>query len=168
MVKCELSLGQSLTARLGYFRIPFRITRTICEVCLSMVRGMPSRIHRSTAGQQPIPEDRDVARHFTKGCETDLVSAQEAARRLGVAVSSLYDWLNQSDCGEFVIRGEPVTIDYFQTGGRGQGRIHLENKEVERLKELFRVRPRKYAPRRQPAKHQAYPGITVELGRPPP
>lgn len=135
-----------------------------------MVRGMPSRIHRSTAGQQPIREDPDVARAHSagdKGCETDLVSAQEAARRLGIAVSSLYDWLNRSDYGEFVIRGEPVTIDYFQTGSRGQGRIRLETREVERLKDLFRVRPRKHLPRRPFAKHQAYPGITVELGRPP-
>ena len=130
---------------------------------------MLRRIHRSTAGQQPIREEPDLARAQAAGdgSESDLVSAQEAARRLGIAVGSLYDWLNQSDCGEFVIRGEPVTINYFQTGGRGQGRIRLEIREVERLKDLFRVRPRKDVPRRPLTKHQAYPGITVELGRPP-
>ena len=133
---------------------------------------MPFRIHRSTVGQQPqqpIREDTDAARaQANEVCETDLVSAQEAARRLGIAVGSLYDWLNQSDCGEFMIRGAPVTIDYFQTGARGQGRIRLTIKEVERLKDVLRVRPsRKDVPRQQATKHQVYPGITVELGRPP-
>ncbi len=97
---------------------------------------------------------------------SDLLSAQQAASRLGISVSSIYDWLSQSDRGEFVIRGESVTIDYFQTGRRGQGRIRLAVDEVERLKELFRVRPRKPAPRRQPIKLQTFPGITVALGRP--
>jgi hypothetical protein len=131
---------------------------------------MSSRTRQSNPGDRPTREDRDVSKAKAAGddvCGTDLVSAQEAARRLGVAVRSLYDWLNQSERGEFVIRGEPVTIDHFQTGGRGQGRILLEIREVERLKNLFRVRPRKPVPRRQRAKHQAYPGITVELGRPP-
>ncbi len=131
---------------------------------------MSSRIHQSTARRRLIGENPDAARGQAgddDGCESDLLSAQEAARRLGIAVRSLYDWLNQSDCGEFVVHGAPVTIDYFQTGDRGQGRIRLEVREVKRLKELFRVRPRKLVPRRSPTKHQAYPGITVELGRPP-
>jgi hypothetical protein len=100
------------------------------------------------------------------GRGSDLLSAQESASRLSISVSSLYDWLSQSDGGEFVIRGESVTIDYFQTGRRGQGRIRLAADEVERLKELFRVRPRKPVPRRQPIKPLAFPGITVTLGRP--
>lgn len=98
--------------------------------------------------------------------DSDLLSAREAASRLGISVSSFYDWLSQSDRGEFVIRGESVTIDYFQTGRRGQGRIRLEVDEVERLKNLFRVRPRKPVTRREPIKPLAFPGITVALGRP--
>jgi hypothetical protein len=95
-----------------------------------------------------------------------LLSAQESARRLGVSVSSFYDWLSQSDRGEFAIRGEPVTIDYLQTGRKGQGRILLESEEVQRIKDLFRVRPRKAPVRRQPVQAHSFPGITVKLGRP--
>jgi hypothetical protein len=126
--------------------------------------------------RQPLPPDRlteddlnagsaqSAAKNICHG--SDLLSAQQSASRLGISVSSLYDWLSQSDRGEFVIRGESVTIDYFQTGRCGQGRIRLAVDEVERLKELFRVRPRKTVPRRQPVKPLAFPGITVALGRP--
>lgn len=65
-----------------------------------------------------------------------------------------------------MIRGAAVTIDYFQTGRRGQGRIHLEAHEVDRLRDLLRVRPQKPIPRRMPVNLSLYPGISVELGRP--
>lgn len=65
-----------------------------------------------------------------------------------------------------MIRGAAVTIDYFQTGRRGQGRIHLEACEVDRLRDLLRVRPQKPILRRTPVNRRLYPGITVELGRP--
>jgi hypothetical protein len=96
----------------------------------------------------------------------ELFSAQEAARRLGISVTSLYDWLGQSDRGLFLIRGQSVTINYFQGGPRGQGRIRIEAVEIERLKELMRVRPRSAPPRRLAIRRDALPGITVKLGRP--
>jgi hypothetical protein len=96
----------------------------------------------------------------------ELLSAREAARWLGMAVASLYDWLGQSDRGLLVIRGQPVTIDYLQGGPRGQGRIRIEATEVERLKDLMRVQPQRIVPRRPPLRHQSFPGITVPLGRP--
>ena len=43
----------------------------------------------------------------------ELLSTTETARRLGISRASLYDWLAQSDGGTFVLRGRPVTIDYF-------------------------------------------------------
>jgi hypothetical protein len=96
----------------------------------------------------------------------DLLSAREAARRLGIAIASLYDWLGQSDRGVLVLRGQAVTINYFQTGPQGQGRIKMEASEVTRLKDLLRVRPQLRVPRRTPARRTAFPGITVDLGRP--
>jgi hypothetical protein len=96
----------------------------------------------------------------------EFLTAQEAARRLGVAVTSLYDWLGQSDRGLLVIRGQPVTIDYLQGGAQGQGRIRIEAHEVERLRSLMRVRPQLTPPRRPPTRPATFPGITVPLGRP--
>jgi hypothetical protein len=95
-----------------------------------------------------------------------LLSARETARRLGIAVTSLYDWLGQSDRGLFVLRGQPVTINYFQSGPQGQGRIRLEASEVERLKNFLRVQPQRVRCRRAPVPRETFPGITVELGRP--
>jgi hypothetical protein len=96
----------------------------------------------------------------------ELLPADESARRLGISTASLYSWLEQSNAGQFMLRGQPVTIDYLQGGRRGQGRIKIEATEVQRLRELMRVRPN-LAPSRRPAVPQrAYPGITVKLGRP--
>ncbi len=78
----------------------------------------------------------------------------------------MYQWLADSDGGTLLIRGQPVTVDYFQGGRVGQGRIKIEPKEVERLKELMRVRPRPERQRRPPTRRHRYPGITVELGDP--
>jgi hypothetical protein len=95
-----------------------------------------------------------------------LLTAHEAAQKLGMTTASLYDWLAQSDAGQFRLRGQPVTIDYFQGGPKGQGRIRIEDREVERLKDLMRVRPCTPWPRRPPVQEAHYPGITVKLGRP--
>ena len=95
----------------------------------------------------------------------ELVPAQEAARRLGISVASLYGWLAQSDRGQFVIRRQPVTIDYLQGGSKGQGRIKIEAEEIERLKNLMRVEPLQPQRRCQPRPQNSYPGITVQLGR---
>jgi hypothetical protein len=96
----------------------------------------------------------------------NLLCSKEAARRLGISRACLYEWLGQSDAGAFMIRGQPVTIDYLQGGAKGQGRIQIAAVEVERLKDLMRVRPRKLPSRRLPDPHSNYPGITVKLGRP--
>jgi hypothetical protein len=85
----------------------------------------------------------------------DLLSTTKAARRLGISRASLYDWLAQSDGGTFVLRGRPVTIDYFQGGAKGQGRIKIEANEIERLKELMRVRPQPARRRRPPTPRPA-------------
>lgn len=83
-----------------------------------------------------------------------------------VRVTTLYDWLGQSDRGLLIIRGQPVTIAYFQGGAQGQGRIRLEATEVERLRDLLRVRPQPVQARRPPTRPDTFPGITVPLGRP--
>jgi hypothetical protein len=95
-----------------------------------------------------------------------LLSAGQAASSLGISRATLYEMLNRSDAGTLVIRGQPVTIDYFQGGARGQGRIRLELQEVERLNEAMRVRPRPSTTRRPPVRKESFPGITVQLGRP--
>lgn len=96
----------------------------------------------------------------------ELLSAREAAQWLGIAVASLYDWLARSDAREFVLRGRSFTINYFQGGARGQGRIQIEKAEIERLREAMRVHPQPVRQRRPPARIRHYPGITVPLGRP--
>jgi transposase-like protein len=96
----------------------------------------------------------------------ELLSAREAARRLGVAPATLYDWLGRSDRGLLVIRGRAATVDYLQGGPAGRGRIRIAAAEVERLKDLMRVRPTPAPPRRQVPCAESFPGITVPLGRP--
>ncbi len=96
----------------------------------------------------------------------DLLTVAEASRLLGITATTLYDWLSQSDYGLFVLRGQPVTVNYLQGGARGQGRIRIEASEVERLKQLMRVVPQHHVPRRPIIQPQNYPGINVPLGRP--
>lgn len=96
----------------------------------------------------------------------ELLTPKETARRLGIAVTTLYDWLGKSDHGLLVIRGQRVTIDHFQGGPKGQGRIRIEAGEITRLLELMRVKPQGIIPRASPVRQQTYPGITVPLGRP--
>jgi hypothetical protein len=96
----------------------------------------------------------------------ELLSSREAAQRLGITVATLYDWLGQSDRGLLVIRGQRVSINYLQGGPQGQGRIRIEADEVERLKNLMRVRPEPLVPRHPPIRQDTFPGITVPLGRP--
>lgn len=94
-----------------------------------------------------------------------LLTPREAACRLGITATTLYDWLGRSRYGLLEIRGQRVTIDYLQGGPRGQGRIRIEGREVERLKELMRVKPQVAPVRRSPTS-RSFPGITVKLGRP--
>lgn len=98
--------------------------------------------------------------------DRELLSTQDAARRLGITTVTLYDWLGQSDRGLLVIRGQRVAIDYLQGGAKGQGRIKITHGEVERIKDLMRVRAQHGAMRRAPVRRDSFPGITVPLGRP--
>lgn len=97
---------------------------------------------------------------------THRLTAQEAADALGIRVVTLYDWLSQSDAGEFVLRGESVTIQYYQGGRRGQGRIQIEHQEIERLLGLMQVSPKAHVPRKWPTKQPIFQHITARLGRP--
>lgn len=96
----------------------------------------------------------------------NLLTAKESARRLGIMVTTLYDWLGQSQWGLLRIQGQPVTINYFQSGPNGQGRILIEDTEILRLRELMRVRSKRLPPRQMPVQRNQFPGITVPLGRP--
>lgn len=96
----------------------------------------------------------------------NLLSSQKAAAALGISVLTLYDWLSQSDSGEFAIRGESTTITYFQGGRKGQGRIRIDQQEIDRLMSLMQVSPTRKKLRKQPAKAAIYPHISVKLGRP--
>lgn len=95
-----------------------------------------------------------------------LLTAREAANRLGIRPATLYDWLGQSDAGNFVVRGQPVTIAYYQGGPRGQGRILIESKEVDRLLALMRVVSNPPRGRRKPMPKPQLQHITAHLGRP--
>jgi hypothetical protein len=97
---------------------------------------------------------------------SDLLRAKEAARLLGMRVTTLYAWLGLSDYGLLVIRGQPATIHYYQGGPSGQGRIQIEAAEVDRVRELMRVVPQKPPTRRPQMRRDQLPGIKVPLGRP--
>jgi hypothetical protein len=95
-----------------------------------------------------------------------MLTPKQAASRLGVTTTTLYDWLGRSRRGLFVLHGQPVTVEFFQTGAEGQGRILIPATEIARLKELMRVPVERIRIRRPPAPRALYPGITVPLGRP--
>jgi hypothetical protein len=97
----------------------------------------------------------------------ELLTTGQAAQRLGISTASLYSWLAQSNAGTFALQGEPVTIDYVQSGARGGGKIRIEAREVARLLELMRVRPSPARIRKPPIQQAQFPGISVKLGRPP-
>lgn len=97
----------------------------------------------------------------------EWLGVREAAACLGIKPTTFYSWLGLSDRGLLVIRGRGVTIQYFQGGPAGQGRIQIEYAEILRLRELMRVRPQPVSPRRPPAASPHFPGISVPLGRPP-
>lgn len=99
--------------------------------------------------------------------DDQLLSTREAACRLGITAATLYDWLGRSKLGLLVIRGQHTSIDYLQGGAKGQGHIKIAAGEVERVKDLMRVRPSAAPIRRAPLKQGPFPGITVSLGRPP-
>ena len=99
--------------------------------------------------------------------EDHLLSAKEAAKRLGISPPTLYDWLGQSDHGMLVIRGERMTIRYFQSGPRGQGRIQIEASELDRIMECMRVYPARPSTRKPQSQSSGLPGITAKLGKPP-
>ena len=100
------------------------------------------------------------------GMSSVLLSSEQAARRLGVSVLTLYDWLSKSDACAFEVRGLPVTIDYYQGGRRGQGRIKIDTQEVERLLSLMRVAPKLPRSRKRLEKEPTLQHITTKLGRP--
>lgn len=95
-----------------------------------------------------------------------LLTTSTAAEKLGITVTTLYDWLSQSDRGNFVIRGEHVTVDYLQGGPKGQGRMVIEASEITRIRNLMRVRPQSARCRRQPMPRGFFPHVNVPLGRP--
>ena len=98
--------------------------------------------------------------------DEEILTPTQAASRLGVTTTTLYDWLGRSRRGLFVLRGQSVTVEFFQTGAKGQGRIRIPAREVERLKELMRVPVEPVRTRRPPVRRDRFPGITVTLGRP--
>jgi hypothetical protein len=98
--------------------------------------------------------------------DEEMLTPKQAAARLGVTATTLYDWLGRSRRGLFVLRGQPVTVEFYQTGAQGQGRILLPAREVGRLKELMRVPVEPTRTRRPPVRRDPFPGITVPLGRP--
>jgi hypothetical protein len=104
--------------------------------------------------------------HTSVLMSNELLTAKEAAKRLGIAVTTFYELLGRSDCGLLLIRGQPVSVRYYQGGRSGQGKIQIEATEIERIRELMRVVPRTAVKRRPSLRPDHLPGITVPLGRP--
>jgi len=95
-----------------------------------------------------------------------LLTSNEAAERLGLSRAGFYAWLAASDAGTFVLRGQDFTIEYFQSGAKGQGRIQIAESEIQRILEAMKVRPKRLVPRRRTRSTMHFPGITVPLGVP--
>jgi hypothetical protein len=129
-------------------------------------RDCPGR-GRAERSQLQVAADRaNAGRDDAPTPSAALLPATAAASLLGITVTTLYDWLGQSDRGLLVIRGQRTTIEYFQGGPRGQGRIQIEAAELYRLRELMRVHPQREIPRHLPVRRDCFPGISVPLGRP--
>lgn len=97
----------------------------------------------------------------------ELLTPQDAARRLGLAVTTLYDWLGRSELGLLVLGGERATIKHYQTGPKRQGRIRIPASEIDRILSLMRVHTKALPrPRKPSVRRDEFPGITVALGRP--
>ena len=124
------------------------------------------RGHAERSQLQAAADRAKARRDDARTSNEALLSAPAAAARLGISVTTLYDWLGQSDQGLLVIRGQRTTIEYFQGGPRGQGRIQIEAAELDRLRELMRVHPQRAIPRQLPVRRDRFPGIKVPLGRP--
>lgn len=97
---------------------------------------------------------------------SERLSSDEAAKRLGISRATLYEWLSQSDSGSFVIRCTSVTINYYQSGRRGQGRIQIDAEEIEKLLLLMKVSPNPKQRLRSTRKKPSLTHITTTLGRP--
>ncbi|HEY2785870.1 MAG TPA: hypothetical protein VGJ05_12950 [Fimbriiglobus sp.] len=98
--------------------------------------------------------------------EIGLLSTRDASRSLGIATATLYGWLGLSKQGRLVLNGQPVTITYYQTGARGQGRIRIPAGEVDRLLSLMLAKPILPTVGVPSVRAHFFPGITVPLGRP--
>ena len=98
--------------------------------------------------------------------DIQLLSTKEAAEMLGVSTTTFRNWLTQSDMGTFTVRGQRVTIDYYQGGRQGRGRIKIEQREVERLLDLMRVYPKPLKSHLPPNPKPRYQHIKVQPGRP--
>jgi hypothetical protein len=96
----------------------------------------------------------------------ELLTPAEAAPRLGITRTTLYDWFGRSRRSLLEIHGRRVTIEFFQTGAKAQGRIRIDAHEVERIKDLMRVIPTAAPVRRPPVQRNNFLHITVPLGRP--
>lgn len=127
--------------------------------------GLPVITIENVSDQKPDVQGL-LPRFVIIGMLSELLSSEKSAQRLGISVLTLYDWLGQSDVGEFIIRGQPVTIEYYQGGRRGQGRIKIDAQEIERLLLLMRVTPRTTYARKRPEKKTILQHITTKLGRP--
>lgn len=128
----------------------------------------PCDFHQAQSRPCPIQRlnyRREVIRSVIVAMPSELLSSEIAARRLGIRVLTLYDWLSQSDGGVFEIRGQSVTIEYYQGGRRGQGRIMIDAEEIERLLSLMRVTPKGAYIRKRPEKETKLQHITTKLGR---
>jgi hypothetical protein len=125
-----------------------------CAICESqnVVISISAVFYRISSGQWP---------DFMQ-----LLSSVDAAAALGISVATLYDWLSQSNLGTFEIRGQSVTVDYFQGGRRGQGRIQIDRQEIERLLGLMRVSPKAVPVRKLPSKQPTFQHLSAKLGRP--
>src|SRR5947209_13376600 len=117
-----MGLSRVVACRLFNLTFGFRTTPTACEEHAFRIEfndrpkgGCSCR----TADEMRRGEE---LRFRVRPVSDPLLTAADAARRLGISVTTLYDWLGQSDCGILVLRGKSVTIGYFQAGARGQGR----------------------------------------------
>ncbi len=96
----------------------------------------------------------------------ELLNTKDASQKLGLSVCTLYSWVAASKAGNFAIRGQQVVIEHYQGGQRGQGRIMIPAREVDRLLDLMRVTLKPTPSRQVPTRKPPLQHITAPLGRP--
>ena len=93
------------------------------------------------------------------------LSCTDAAAQLGIKPDTLRKRLRLSNAGNLFINGVRVVIAYRQSGAAGQGKITLDQSEIERLIALEQVQHSPSYPSLPDASKIVVNGQSIKLGK---